>query len=123
MTYFVLKAALSGVLIALISEIARRFPSLGGLIASLPLISILAIIWLWRDTGGDVAQVAGHARATLWFVIPSLPFFVLLPFAMERGLGFWPSLFVASLLTVCLYIAAVYIAARLGLTFSGGSSS
>jgi len=123
MTYFVFKAALSGVLIALISEIARRFPSLGGLIASLPLISILAIIWLWRDTGGDVAQVASHARATLWFVIPSLPFFIVLPFAMERGFGFWPSLFAASLLTICLYISAIFVAEQMGITFNGGSTS
>jgi len=54
--YLILKAALSGVLIAIISEAARRYPGFGGLIASLPLISLMAIIWLWKDTGGDVRK-------------------------------------------------------------------
>lgn len=61
MTFFILKAALSGVLIAVISELARCYPGFGGLIASLPLISLMAIIWLWRDTGGDIPQATGHA--------------------------------------------------------------
>ncbi len=122
MVYFILKAALSGVLIALISEIARRFPSFGGLVASLPLISILAIIWLWRDTNGDVAQVAHHARATLWFVVPSLPFFLILPTAMERGLNFWLSLIFAGGFTICLYAGAVFLAARFGFILSEGTS-
>ena len=58
-------------------------------IASLPLVSILAILWLWRDTGGDAALVARHAQATLWFVIPSLPFFLILPGRLDRGTSFW----------------------------------
>ena len=121
MAYFVLKAALSGILIALISEVARRFPSFGGLIASLPMISLLAIMWLWRDTGGDIAQTAAHARATLWYVIPSLPFFLILPALLERGLSFWLSLFAASLVTICLYLTSIFIAARLGMPFDQGT--
>lgn len=120
MTYFILKAALSGVLIAIISEVARRYPSFGGLIASLPLISLLAIIWLWRDTGGDVSQVAAHARATLWYVVPSLPLFLILPWMMERGVNFWLSLLVASFITICLYLTAIWVAGRLGITFEQG---
>lgn len=120
MTYFILKAALSGLLIAIISEVARRYPGFGGLIASLPLISLMAIIWLWRDTGGDVSQVAAHARATLWYVVPSLPFFLILPALMERNLNFWVSLAVASLITMCLYLAAIWLAGRLGTSFGQG---
>ncbi len=120
MTYFLLKAALSGFLIAFISEVARRHPSFGGLIASLPLISLLAIIWLWRDTGGDVSQVAAHARATLWYVVPSLPFFLILPALMERGANFWVSLIIASVITIGLYVVAIGIAARFGITFNQG---
>lgn len=113
--YFILKAALSGLLIAFISEVSRRFPGFGGLIASLPLISLLAIIWLWRDTGGDAAQVAAHARATLWYVIPSLPFFLILPSLLERHTNFWLALTVASLVTVALYAAAVWVVGRFGI--------
>jgi len=112
--YFILKAALSGLLIAFISEVSRRFPGFGGLIASLPLISLLAIIWLWRDTGGDAAQVAAHARATLWYVIPSLPFFLILPSLLERQTNFWLALGFASLVTVALYAAAIWAAGRFG---------
>lgn len=121
MTYFIIKAALSGLLIAIISEVAKRYPSFGGLIASLPLISLLAIIWLWRETGEDVSQVAAHARATLWYVVPSLPFFLILPAMIERGLNFWLALAVASLITIGLYLGAIWLAGRLDITFDQGA--
>ena len=57
MLYLILKAAISGVLIAAASETARRAPALGALILSLPLVSVLSFIWLWRDTG-DTARIA-----------------------------------------------------------------
>ena len=120
MSYLLFKAALSGVLIAIISEVARRFPGFGGLIASLPLISLMAIIWLWRDSGGDVPQVASHARATLWYVVPSLPFFLILPALMEKGVNFWVSLAVASIITIGLYVSAIWLASRLGISFGQG---
>lgn len=117
MMYLILKAALSGVLIAIISEVARRYPGFGGLIASLPLISLMAIIWLWKDTGGDVAQVAAHTRATLWYVVPSLPLFLILPALLERQVNFWIAMALASAVTICLYLLAIWIAGRLGITF------
>jgi len=117
MTYLILKAAVSGLLIAIISEVARRFPSFGGLIASLPLVSLIAIIWLWNDTGGDRSLVAGHARATLWFVVPSLPLFLIFPALLERGLGFAPSLLISCGVTILLYLLAMLLAIRLGVTF------
>jgi hypothetical protein len=63
MVYFIIKCALSGIIIAVASEIARRSPSFGALIVSLPLVSLLAILWLWRDTG-DVEQIANLAQST-----------------------------------------------------------
>lgn len=117
MAFFILKAAISGLLIAAISEVARRFPSFGGLIASLPLISIIAIVWLWNETGGDRALVASHSRATLWFVVPSLPFFLVLPWLLGRNLNFWLALLIASTMTVILYLFALWFAARVGLDF------
>jgi hypothetical protein len=117
MTFFILKALLSGALIAIISEVARRYPSFGGLIASLPLVSLIAIIWLWNDSGGDRTVVAGHARATLWFVVPSLPFFLVLPFLLERNMNFWLALLIASSITVILYLFAIWFAGRMGIDF------
>jgi hypothetical protein len=78
MIYIATKAALSGLLAALVSEIARQSPAFGALIASLPLISVMAVIWLWRDTG-DNARIASHVEATFWYVIPSRPMFLLVP--------------------------------------------
>jgi hypothetical protein len=63
MVYFIIKRVLSGIIIAVVSEIARRSPSFEALIVSLPLVSLLAILWLWRDTG-DVEQIANLAQST-----------------------------------------------------------
>ena len=72
MTYLIIKAALSGILVMIVSEVSRRYPSIGGLIASLPLISILAFIWLWRDTS-DLERIAAQSEATFWYIFPSIP--------------------------------------------------
>lgn len=114
MGYLLLKAALSGVIIMIVSEVARRAPSLGALIASLPLISVLGMIWLWRDKP-DVANMAAHSTATFWYVLPSLPMFLLLPMLLKRGIGFWPALFAGCVLTVALYGLVTLVAPRLGI--------
>lgn len=85
MLYLILKAALSGIIVMAVSEIARRSPTFGGLIASLPLVSLLGIIWLWRD-GVDSARIAAHAELTFWFVLPSLPMFLLVPYLLRLDL-------------------------------------
>ncbi len=114
MTYLILKALLSGVLIAAVSEVSKRFPGLGGLIASLPLVSVLGMIWLWRDTA-DPARLADHATGTFWFVLPSLPMFLLIPILLKRGVAFWPALAAGCALTMLLYLAMVWIGPRFGL--------
>jgi hypothetical protein len=111
MAYLVLKALLSGVIIMMVSEIARRSPSIGAV--SLPLVSLLGILWLWRDTG-DVARIAGHAEATFWYVLPSLPMFLALPYMLRHGVGFWWALGAACVLTIGLYFLTVLLAARFG---------
>jgi len=114
MTYFIVKALLSGVIVAVVSEVARRLPGLGGLIASLPLVSVLGMMWLWRDTE-DPERMAAHALATFWFVLPSLPMFVVIPVLLKRGLAFWPTLALACLLTMTLYAVMVWLGPRFGL--------
>ena len=115
MAYFVLKAAISGALIALISEVARRSPAIGGLIASLPLLSIVAVIWLWRDTS-DVERIAAHLQATFWYVLPTLPMFIAMPALLRSGVGFWTSLAAACLLTIILYGVAMWLLPKFGVT-------
>ncbi len=114
MAYLFLKAAISGILIALASEIARRNAAMGALIGSLPLVSVLAMIWLWRDTG-DAARVADHVGATLWYLAPSVPLFLLIPWMLRAGYGFWTALASGCIVTVALYALTVLIAARFGI--------
>jgi len=103
MFYLATKALLSGIIIAIVSEVAKRSPGLGALIASLPLVSILAMIWLWRDTS-DTGRIASHAEATFWLVLPTMAMFLLLPWLLRHGTGFWLSLGLSCLLTIALYV-------------------
>lgn len=114
MLYLAVKAALSGVIIAIISEVARKSPGAGALIASLPLVSILGMVWLWRDTG-DPVRLADHSSATFWYVVPSLPMFLVLPMLLKRGIGFWPSLLACCVLTAALYLIMTFLLARIGI--------
>lgn len=114
MLYLAVKALLSGAIVAIVSEVARRSPGLGALIASLPLVSILAMIWLWRDTS-DTARIASHAEATFWLVLPTMPMFLVLPWLLRQGMGFWPGLGLACLLTVALYLLTMWLLPRLGI--------
>jgi hypothetical protein len=114
MLYLAIKAALSGIIIAIVSEVARRSPGTGALIASLPLISVLGMIWLWRDTQ-DVARMAEHSAATFWYVLPSLPMFLVIPLLLKRGVGFWPALAAGCVMTMALYAAMVWALPRFGL--------
>ena len=113
MLYLFIKAALSGLLIAVISEVSRRQPGWGGLIASLPLVSVLALIWLWRDTH-DPEAAAAQAMSTFWFVLPSLPLFLIIPWLLRSGMNFWLSLTIACLVTMALYAGFAVIAPKLG---------
>lgn len=114
MAYLVIKALLSGVIIAAVSEIAKRSPGFGALVASLPLVSILGMIWLWRDTA-DPQRMAAHAEGTFWYVLPSLPMFLLIPVLLRRGMAFWPALALGCALTIALYFAMTWIGPRFGL--------
>jgi hypothetical protein len=114
MLYFAVKAAMSGLIVAAVSEIARRSPGIGALVASLPLISILGMMWLWRDTA-DPARLADHAQATFWYVLPSLPMFLVIPALLRNGVGFWTALGAGCVLTVMLYLAMTIAAPRLGI--------
>ncbi len=113
MFYLIFKALLSGVIVMAVSEIARRSPTFGALVASLPLVSLLAIIWLWRDTG-DTVRIANHAEATFWYVIPSLPMFLVFPYMLRHGTAFWWAIAAACVLTMALYFLTILVAARFG---------
>jgi hypothetical protein len=108
------KALVSGVLIALISEIGKRLPTVAALVASLPLVSVLGMILLWRARP-DAENMAIHAQATFWYVLPSLPMFLLMPALLRNGMGFWPALGLGCLLTVVLYLIMARFGPGLGI--------
>lgn len=114
MLYLAVKAALSGIIVAVVSEVARRAPALGALIVSLPLVSLLAILWLWQDTG-DTARIAAHTETTFWYVLPTLPMFLVMPAMLRAGIGFWPTLAAGIALTIVLYLATVWVLAKFGI--------
>ena len=114
MLYLLIKALISGAIVAAVSEIAKRYPGFGGLVASLPLVSILGMIWLWRDIR-DPVRLAAHSTGTFWFVLPSLPMFLLIPALLKRGVGFWPALAAGCALTVGLYLLVVLLGPKFGL--------
>jgi hypothetical protein len=115
MLYLIVKAVISAIIIVIVSETARRNPGAGALIASLPLISVLGMIWLWRDTY-DAERMAAHSSATFWYVLPSLPMFLLIPALLKRGIAFWPALVAGCVLTMMLYGMMAWVLPRFGVT-------
>ncbi|WP_230769453.1 DUF3147 family protein [Sphingomonas sp. Leaf4] len=115
MIAFAVRALLSGIIVAAVAMIARRSPAAGALVASLPLVSLLGMIWLWRDTG-DAPRLADHAEATFWYVLPSLPMFLIVPALLRHGIAFWWALAAGCGVTILLYLAIIPVAARFGVS-------
>jgi len=108
-----IKVILSAVLIVIIAEASKKAPTLGALIASLPLLSILGMIWLYLDTR-DPELIAVHATGTFWFVLPSLPLFLLLPWLLRRDWSFAWALILSCTLTITLYGLMLWLFSYLG---------
>jgi hypothetical protein len=107
MSQFLLKVLISALVVAGASELARRYSVIGALLVSLPLTSILAMIWLWRD-GEPAAKIADFSASVCWLVLPSLLLFISMPLMLRAGYGFWPSLGAGCALTVLGYAIGLY---------------
>jgi hypothetical protein len=114
MLYLVAKGLLSGVIVMAASEVAKRSPTYGALLVSLPLISILAMIWLWRDTG-DNERIAALSEGTFWLVLPTLPMFLVLPALIRNGIAFWTALAASCALTMVLYLVTIWLLPKIGI--------
>lgn len=115
MLYYIVKLLLSAGIIVIVSEVAKVSPGLGALIKSLPLISILAMIWLYVDTQ-DNTKIAELSVSTFWLVLPTLPMFLVLPALLRSGMGFYASLSVSIGVMLACYLVAIPILARFGIT-------
>jgi len=116
-----IKLLLSAGLIYLVNEIVitRSKPLLGSMIASLPLVSLITFVYIWWDLNGapeeQTEKLAAHSAGVFWFVLPSLPMFLLFPFLLKKGLSFWPNLIICCLVTMILYLVMIAILKRFGM--------
>ena len=101
MTWLITKYFLTAAVVVLVSELAKRSDKLGGFVAALPLVTILALIWLYVENQPQ-QKLANHAYYTFWYVIPTLPMFLVFPALLPRW-GFWPSLLACVVLTVVCF--------------------
>jgi hypothetical protein len=113
MGFTLVKTLVSAIIITMVSEVAKKSPAFAALIASLPLVSVLGMIWIYQETS-DIPRVAAHAEATFWFVLPSLPMFLLLPLMLRNGIGFYAALALNCAMTALLYLATVKAGAYFG---------
>jgi hypothetical protein len=113
MWQYVIKILLTLAVVVAVSEIAKRSTFWGAALASLPLTSVLAFVWLYLETG-DTQRVAALSAGIFWLVLPSLLLFVVLAFALRSGWGFWAGLGVACVLTAAAYFAMAWFLERLG---------
>lgn len=113
MGYLVLKTVITALIIVAVSEVSKRSTFAGGLLASLPLVSVLAMIWLYVDTK-NASQVADLATSILWLVIPSLTLFIMLPILLRRGVGFPISLVSSLAVMMIAYLVTAAVVRRFG---------
>ncbi len=111
---FLIKIAITVTVVIAVAEISKRSSFWGAVLASLPLTSLLAFVWLYADTG-DTHQIAALARGIFWLVLASLPLFAMLPALLAAGWHFWASLGVSCLVTVGAYFALVWLLPRFGI--------
>ncbi len=114
MIYYIAKIVITTILIVLISEISKRSTLVGSILASIPLMSVLAMTWLYVDTG-DNAKVIELSTSIFWLVIPSLTLFISLPLLIKKGIGFYPSMAMSMALTIIAYYLMILILGKFGI--------
>lgn len=101
MTWLITKYLLTAAVVVLVSEAAKRSDKFGGFIAALPLITMLALIWLYIEQQPQ-EKIANHAWYTFWYVVPTLPMFLAFPALLPR-IGFWPTLVACIIITIACF--------------------
>ena len=111
MNWIIFKYLLTAGVVVLISEVAKRSDRLGGLIAALPLVTVLALIWLYVENQSS-EKISNHAYYTFWYVLPTLPMFLIFPYLLKK-FGFWITLSLSMMITLIIF----YIFAKLMKSF------
>ncbi len=113
MNQYLVKVLVSAAVVVAVAEIAKRSSFVGGLLASLPLTSLLAFVWLWHDTR-DAQKIAALSTSILWLVLPSLVLFLALPLLLKRGMDFYPALGASVVAMLGSYGALVFALGKFG---------
>ena len=113
MAWIVTKYLLTAGVVVLVSEVAKRSDRLGGFLGALPLVTILALIWLYVEQQPQ-QKIANHAWYTFWYVMPTLPMFLIFPTLLPR-LGFWPTLSACIVVTVVCFGVFALVLRRYGI--------
>lgn len=114
MIYYILKILLSAVLIAGISEIGKRSSFWGGILASVPLISVIALIWLYMESK-SVEKISQLSTSIFWLVIPSLSLFLLLPILLKLNISFYPALIISIIVMIIFYYLMIFVLGKFGI--------
>jgi hypothetical protein len=113
MPWLITKYLMTAAIVVIVSEAAKRSDRLGGFIAALPLVTVLTLIWL-NVENQPATKIANHAWYTFWYVLPTLPMFLVFP-AMLHRLGFWPTLIICIGITLFCFGVLVLVGRRFGL--------
>ena len=114
MLYYFIKILSSSIIIVAISEISKRSSLMGSILASLPLISLLAFLWMYIDTK-DVKKIADLSYGIFWMVLPSLSFFILFPILLKKNISFFFSLGISLIVMIALYFIMIVILKKVGI--------
>ncbi|WP_266171522.1 DUF3147 family protein [Dyella subtropica] len=113
MAWMVTKYLLTAAVVVIVSEAAKRSDKLGGFIAALPMVTVLALIWLYVERQPQ-EKIANHAWYTFWYVVPTLPMFLAFPVLLPR-IGFWPTLLACVVITVICFGLFALLVKRFGI--------
>ena len=114
MAYYIVKVFITAILVVMISEISKRSSLIGAILASLPMVSILAFIWLYIDTK-SVEKISELSTSIFWLVIPSMSLFIVLPLLLKSKLNFYASLGISCAIMVLLYFTMIFVLRRLNI--------
>jgi hypothetical protein len=113
MLMLVIKYAVTALVIVLVSEVSKRSDKAGALISALPFVTIMVMIWLYLERQGS-QKIGNHAYYTFWYVLPTMPMFLVMPWLMAKGVNFWIALVICAAVTLVSFVITAMVAKRLG---------
>ncbi len=114
----IVKYLVTAAIVVVVSEVARRMERWGALLGAIPIVSLMVIIWLQIETR-DTAKIADYAKYTFWFVLPTLPMFLILPVLLNKGVNFWITLGISICITAAFFLLSAWGAKWFGVSLFG----